>query len=68
MALGSGGPPTTLTWAFSGLRAGMSDVFGSVTGADTRIEGVRHGVHRERVFGVRTLWGSDKAQERTRVM
>jgi len=50
------------------LWAGLSDGFGSVTGAGTRIEGVRHGVHRERVFGVRTLWGSDKAQERTRVM
>ena len=36
-----------LRGAFSGLRAGLSDGFGSVTGADTRIEGVTSWQHRK---------------------
>jgi hypothetical protein len=36
-----------IAWALEGLRAGLSDVFGSVTGADTRIEGVTSWQHRK---------------------
>jgi hypothetical protein len=47
MAWGSGRPLAGLPRAFSGVRAGLSDGFGSVTGADTRIERVTSWKHRK---------------------